>query len=102
MKEEGNNITQGHSDESTLLELRDDLINNWDIHYSNPDYQPCKNFSGGPVDRTSNRQINKKHFTQPLKLCFLIFPLNWYGCYTNQKTVMGFRGGTKTFRWVNK
>jgi hypothetical protein len=51
-------------DESILLELRDDLINIWDIHYSNPDYRPCKNFSGGPVDRTSNRQIYKKHFTQ--------------------------------------
>ncbi len=51
-------------DESTLLELRDDLINNWDIHYSNPEYQPCKTFSGGPVDRMSNRQIYKKYFTQ--------------------------------------
>ncbi len=42
----------------------DDLINYWDIHYSNPKYQPCKTFSGGPVDRTSNRHIYKKHFTQ--------------------------------------
>jgi hypothetical protein len=25
---------------------------------------PSKNVSGGPVDRTSNRQIYKKHFTQ--------------------------------------
>jgi hypothetical protein len=41
MKGEGNNITQGHLDNSTLVELRDDLINNWDIHYSNPNYQPC-------------------------------------------------------------
>jgi hypothetical protein len=64
MKGEGNNITRGYLDNSTLLELRDDLISNWDIHYSNPDYRPCKNFSGGPVDRTSNRQIYKKHFTQ--------------------------------------
>jgi hypothetical protein len=40
MKEEGNDITQGHLDESTLVELRDDLINNWDIYYSNPNYQP--------------------------------------------------------------
>jgi hypothetical protein len=38
----------------------------------------------------------------PLKLCFLIFLLTWYGCYTNQKKVMGFRGGTKTFHWVNE
>jgi hypothetical protein len=50
--------------ESTLLELRDDLINNGDINYSSPKYQPCKNLSGGPVDRTSNRQITKNHFTQ--------------------------------------
>jgi hypothetical protein len=64
MKGEGNDITRGHLDESTLVELRYDLINNWDIHYSNPNYQPCKNVSGGPVDRTSNRQIYKKHFTQ--------------------------------------
>ncbi len=64
MKGNGKDVTQGHLDESTLLELRDDLINNWDIHYSNPKYRPCKNFSGGLVDRTSNRQIYKKHFTQ--------------------------------------
>jgi hypothetical protein len=37
-----------------------------------------------------------------LKSCFLIFPLTWYSCYTNQKKVIGFRGGTKTLRWVNK
>jgi hypothetical protein len=64
MKGKGKDVTRGHLDKSTLLELRDDLINNWDIHYSNPDYQPCKNFSGGPVDRMSNRQVYKKHFTQ--------------------------------------
>jgi hypothetical protein len=60
----GDDVTQGHLDESTLLGLRDDLINNWDIHYSNPKYQPCKHFSDDPVDRTSNRQIYKNHFTQ--------------------------------------
>jgi hypothetical protein len=38
----------------------------------------------------------------PLKLCFLIFLLTWYGCYANQNKVMGFRGGTETFCWVNK
>ncbi len=37
-----------------------------------------------------------------MKLCFLIFPLTWYGCYANQKKVMGYRGGTKTFCWVNE
>ncbi len=51
-------------DESTLSELRDDLLNNWEILYSNPKYQPCKNFSGDPVDRESNRQIYRKYFTQ--------------------------------------
>ncbi len=64
MKGEGNNITWGHLDKSTLVKLRDDLINNWNIHYNNPNYQPCKNFSVGPVDRMSNRQIYKKHLTQ--------------------------------------
>ncbi len=63
------------------------------------------------MDRTSNRQIQKKkslkfHYSRtwriPLKQCFLIFLLTWYGCYANQKKVMGFRGGTKTFCWVDK
>jgi hypothetical protein len=64
MKGEGKDITRGHLDESTLIELRDDLIINWVIHCSTPNYRPCKHISGGPVDRTSNRQIFKKHFTQ--------------------------------------
>jgi hypothetical protein len=51
-------------DKSTLSELRDDLINNWKILYSNPEYQPCKKNSGVPVVRASNRQICKKHFNQ--------------------------------------
>ncbi len=46
MKGQGKEVTQGHLDKSTLLELRDDLLNNWEIQYSNPEYQPCKNFSG--------------------------------------------------------
>jgi hypothetical protein len=33
----GKDVTWGHLDKSTLLELRDNLINNWDIHYSNAD-----------------------------------------------------------------
>jgi hypothetical protein len=48
----------------------------------------------------------KYHYSKtwwiPLKLYFLAFPLTWCGCYTNQKKVMGFRGGTKTFKWVVK
>jgi hypothetical protein len=47
-----------------LSELKDDLINNWEILYSNPNYRPCKKNSGGPVDRASNRQIYNNHFNQ--------------------------------------
>jgi hypothetical protein len=47
-----------------LVRMRDDLINNWEILYSNPEYQPCKKNTGGPVDRASNRQIYKTHFNQ--------------------------------------
>jgi hypothetical protein len=64
MKAQDQQVTQGCLDKSTLSELRDDLIHNWEILDSNPDYLPCKNFSGGPVDRASNRQIYKKHFNQ--------------------------------------
>ncbi len=38
MKGKGKDVTRGHLDKSTLLELRDDLINNWEIHYSKPNY----------------------------------------------------------------
>ncbi len=93
-------------DESFLLDLRDDLINNWDIHYSNPNYRPCKNVSGGPVNRTSNRQIYKKHFTQVPLLKNLVdtfetmFPylsvdLVWLLC--KSKEVDGFQGRHKDF-----
>jgi hypothetical protein len=70
-----------------------------------------QNFSGGPVDRTSNRQIYENHFTQvPLlkKLVdtfetmfpYLSIDLVWL--LHKSKKVMDFRGGTKTFCWVNK
>jgi hypothetical protein len=106
MKGEGNDITQGHLDKSTLVELRDDLINNWDIHYSNPNYQPCKNFSGGPVERMNNRQIYKKHFTQVPLLKNLVdtfetmFPylsidLVWLLCKSKEGD--GFQGWHKDF-----
>ncbi len=36
MKGKGKDVTRGHLDKSTLLELRDDLINNWEIHNSIP------------------------------------------------------------------
>ncbi len=42
MKAQGKQVTQGCLDKSTLSELRDDLINNWEILYSNSEYQPCK------------------------------------------------------------
>jgi hypothetical protein len=64
MKAQGQQVTRGCLGKSTLSELRDDLLNHWEILYSNPKYQPCKIFSGGPVDRESNRQIYKKYFTQ--------------------------------------
>jgi hypothetical protein len=79
-------------------------INNWDIHYSNPKYQPCKNVSGDPVDRTSNRQIYKIHFTQDLLLKNLVdtfetmFPylsvdLVWLLCKSKEGD--GFKGWHK-------
>ncbi len=93
-------------DKSTLVELRDDLINNWDIHYSNPNHRPCKNFFGGPVDRRSNRQIYKKHFTQVTLLKNLVdtfetmFPylsidLVWLLCKSKEGD--GFQGWHKDF-----
>jgi hypothetical protein len=93
-------------DKSTLLELRDDLNNNWGIHYSNPKYRPCKTFSGGPVDRTSNRQICKKHFTQVPLLKNLvdtfetIFPhlsIDLVWLLTKSKEGDGFQGWHKDF-----
>ncbi len=111
MKAQGKQVTRGCLDKSTLSELRDDLINNWEIFYSNLKYRPCKKKSGGPVDRASNRQIYKKHFNRvPLlknlvntfETMLPIFPSTWYGCCTNKKKVMGFRVGTKTFTWVDK
>ncbi len=64
MKAKDQQVTRGCLDESTLSELRDDLLNNWEILYSNPEYPPCRNFSSGPVDRERNRQIYRKRFTQ--------------------------------------
>jgi hypothetical protein len=91
---------------SASLELRDDLINNWDIHYSNPEYRPCKNFSGGPVDRISNRQIHKKHFTQVLLLKNLVDTFEAMFSYLSDDLVWllrkskegdGFQGQHKDF-----
>ncbi len=106
MKGEGKDVTQGHLHKSTLLELRDHLINNWDIQYSNPKYWPCKNISGDPVDRMSNRQVYKKHFIQlPLLKNFVdtfetMFPyvsidLVWLLCKSKEGD--GFQGWHKDF-----
>ncbi len=38
MKAQGKQVTRGCLDESTLSELKDDLINHWEILYSNPKY----------------------------------------------------------------
>jgi hypothetical protein len=99
MKAQGQQVTQGCLDESTLSELRDDLLNNWEILYSNPEYR-------GPVDRESNRQIYKKHFTQvPLLknlvdtfetlLPYLSADLVWLLCKSKQGD--GFQGWHKDF-----
>ncbi len=110
----GDDVTQGHLDESKMLELRDDLINNWNICYSNPDYRPCKTFSSGIVDRMSNRKIYKKHFTQVPLLMTLVdtfetmFPylsvdLVWL--LRKSKEGDGFQGWHKDFllgKWITK
>ncbi len=106
MKAQGKQVTRGCLGESTLSELRDDLLNNWEILYSNPEYQPCKNFSGGPVDRESNRQICRKHLTQvPLLknlvdtfetlLLYLSVDLVWL--LRKSKEGDGFQGWHKNF-----
>ncbi len=38
MKAQGQQVTQGFLDKSALSEFRDDLLNNWEILYSNPEY----------------------------------------------------------------
>ncbi len=111
MKAQGKQVTQGCLDKSTLSELRNNLINNWEILYSNSKYQPCKKIlvfqwtERATGKFTGNISI-KYHYSRtwwiPLKLCFLIFPLTWYGCCANQKKVIGFRVGTKTYIWVDE
>jgi hypothetical protein len=89
-----------------LSEFRNDPINNCEILYSNPDYCPCKNFSGDLVDRASNRQIYKKHFNQvPLvknlvdtfetMLPYLSINLVWLLCKSKESD--GFQGWHKDF-----
>jgi hypothetical protein len=98
-------------DESTLSELRDGLINNWETLYSNPKYQPCKNNSGVPVDRESNRQIYKKHFNQvsllknlvdtfEAMLPYLSVDMVWL--LRKSKEGDGFQGWHNTYIWVDE
>ena len=42
MKAQGNQISGGCLDPSTLTDFRDDLIENWDTLYSHTNYRPCK------------------------------------------------------------
>ncbi len=114
MKGQSKQVTQGCLDKSTLSELRDDLINNWEILYSNPEYQLCKKHSGVPVDRESNRQIYKKYFNQvPLlknlvdtfetMLPYLSINLVWL--LHKSKEGDGFQGWYKDFYmggWITK
>ena len=93
-------------DTSRLTDFRDDLIENWDTIYSHTNYRPCKKFSGGPVDRASNRQIYKKHFHEvPLlknlvdtfesMLPYLSVDLVWL--LRKQKEGDGFQGWHQDF-----
>ncbi len=98
--------SEGRLDESTLLALRDDVINNWDTNYSNVNVWPCRNFSGGAIDITRNRQINKKIFSQVPSIknlvdtfeamfAYLSIDLVWLLC--NSKEGDGFQGWHKDF-----
>jgi hypothetical protein len=102
----GEDFTEWRLDKSTLLPLRDNLISNWDINYSNANFRPCKNFSGGAVNRTSNRQIQKKKLSQVPLLKNLVdtfetmFPylsvdLVWLLCKSKEGD--GFQGWHKDF-----
>jgi hypothetical protein len=60
----GEDFTEERLDKSTLLSLRDDVINTWDTNNSNANFQSCSYFSGRAINITSNRQIYKKIFSQ--------------------------------------
>jgi hypothetical protein len=106
MKEKGNQISRGCLEPSTLTDFRDDLIENWDTIYGHTKYRPCKKFSGGTVDRATNRQIYKKHFHElPLlknlvdtfesMLPYLSVDLVWL--LRKQKKGDGFQGWHQDF-----
>jgi len=106
MKEKGNQISRGCLEPSTLTDFRDDLIENWDTIYGHTNYRPCKKFSGGTVDRATNRQIYKKHFHElPLlkklvdtfesMLPYLSVDLVWL--LRKQKEGDGFQGWHQDF-----
>jgi hypothetical protein len=102
----GEDFTEGHLDKSLLLALRDDIINNLDSNYSNANFQPCRNFTGGAIDITSNRQIYKKNFSQvPLiknlvdtfKIMFPYLSVDLVWLLGKSKEGDGFQGWHKDF-----
>jgi hypothetical protein len=111
MRAQGKQISQGCLDVSTLTELRDDLLDNWETLYSHTNYCPCKKFTGSPIDRASNRQTYKKHFhevpllnnlvdTFEIMLPYLSVDLVWLLCKSKEGD--GFQGWHKDFFGVDE
>jgi hypothetical protein len=110
----GDNFSEERLDSSTLLALRDDVIHNLNTNYSNADFPPCRRFSGGAIDITSNRQIYKKNFSQvPLiknlvdtfKIMFLYLSVDMVWLLRKTKEGDGFQGWHKDFalgKWITK
>jgi hypothetical protein len=48
----------------TIIELCQDLLNNWDEHYLVSQFKPCKEFQGLKVNQDANQQIQKSQFNQ--------------------------------------
>jgi hypothetical protein len=64
---EGQDLTEGCLDESTMIELRNNLMHNWDTRYSVDKFPPCKRFAGLVLNPTSNQKISKiKFYLVPL------------------------------------
>jgi len=49
---------------STIKELSQDLLNNWDEHYPLSQFKPCTDFQGLPVNPDAKRQIQNNQFNQ--------------------------------------
>jgi hypothetical protein len=54
----------GILDLETIMELCQDLLNNWDEHYPVSQFKPCKEFQGLKLNQDANRQIQKSKFNQ--------------------------------------